>query len=107
MGDVQPLPADAKVADADEDKSGKQEDGLKASKNKEEKPEEMSFFEKLALKAARIAGTVAVEAVFQEKVCSDSRPPAACAGTLTRPFAGRGRAQHSGLGCCAVVSHAS
>jgi hypothetical protein len=68
MGDVQPQPADAKdggdaaIKADEEDKKG-----AKDAKT-EDKPEEMSFFEKLALKAAKLTGNIPIEAVFQEKV---------------------------------------
>ena len=46
---------------------GKGEGGAGKSTAVEKDPE-LSFFEKLALKAAKITGSVPIEAVFQEKV---------------------------------------
>ncbi len=66
VGDVQPLPAEA--AEGAGGKADEKADPKKASKVVNENPEEMNFFEKLALKVARMTGTVAVEAVFQQKV---------------------------------------
>ena len=68
MGDVQPQPADAKdggdaaIKADEEDKKGAND------AKTEDKPEEMSFFEKLAMKAAKLTGNIPIEAVFQEKV---------------------------------------
>jgi hypothetical protein len=67
MGDVQLQPADTKAEQGVEDKAAASADGVKGKKVEEEQPEEMSFFEKLALKAAKLTGTVAVDAVYQEK----------------------------------------
>ena len=67
MGDVEPQPADAK--DGGDAAIKADEEGMKGAKEKaEDKPEEMSFFEKLALKAAKLTGNIPIEAVFQEKV---------------------------------------
>ncbi len=71
--DIQPLPPDAKAggeagneADPKDETNGQG----KAKDAPKEEPEEMSFFEKLALKAAKFTGSVPMEAVFQEKVRS-------------------------------------
>ncbi len=63
--DVQPLAPDAPAA-----VETKEADGAEKKKNgaAPEEPQEMSFVEKLALKVAKLTGSVPVEVVFQEKV---------------------------------------
>ena len=80
--DIQPLPPDAKAGGEsgnqgdpkDETKQGADSGQGKAKDAPKEEPEEMSFFEKLALKAAKLTGSVPMEAVFQEKVRATSQP---------------------------------
>jgi hypothetical protein len=71
--DIQPAPpVEAKAADTakkTEQGNAAKDADEKTSKSQDDALAEMSFFEKLALKAAKLTGTVPVEAVFQEKVC--------------------------------------
>ncbi len=63
--DIQPLAPDAKVAG-----SAKEADVVESAgkKKDEEEAPEMSFVEKLALKVAKLTGSVPTELVVQEKV---------------------------------------
>jgi hypothetical protein len=60
--DVQPLPPDTKAA-------GKAKEADVVEKKDDQNPPEMSFVEKLALKVAKLTGSVPTDAVFEEKVC--------------------------------------
>ena len=63
--DIQPLAPDAPAAAETKgaDDTEKKKDGAAP-----EEPQEMSFVEKLALKVAKLTGSVPIEVVFQEKV---------------------------------------
>jgi hypothetical protein len=60
--DIQPLPPDTKAVGGAKEAAGadKKPDGQNVP--------EMSFVEKLALKVAKLTGSVPTDAVFQEKV---------------------------------------
>ena len=62
--DIQPLAPDAPAA-VETKGAG---DADKKKEAAPEEPQELSFVEKLALKVAKLTGSVPVEVVFQEKV---------------------------------------